>query len=669
MSIDQNGGRAKRDEQPNTEGVLQRKARGEGVDDMAVAHAGFGGQASEVPYRAEMEAGFGVDFGGVRAFSGGEAAEASRHLGAEAYTVGQNVAFADANPGKDVVAHELAHTIQQGGAPVSGGAVQTFGGEGAYEAEADDAAATVLAGGQAQVNMRTGASVQRWGGSDHYHIGNLAGQKALAKVRALGVKPKTKEVDIAHPDAPGTGQDGRRDIANPTKGETIDVNTGKTWGGLGSEGHISFGAATRYGGDYVTTADGLRAQTNEADLRLAHDNASMIGGAATNGNHFYPLNQVEYRGHHAKALAAARRGDMTTAMIEEGFANHFLADTFASGHVVPRALDSVEALHNEDPEVVFMAAATDGGFSNFLEYGWKGLQRSHHWHDAFCALEHGLPFSDGNRYHGDYYMDGTDLDRVSEVASESLSEVLAAGEGKEYHGNVRMVAPDFAAIAVDPVAGPMWRLMMKDYKADLDRARKAIGKDSKGRTDGGTAFSSKAVLNAMEADVFGAGKVVTPKNDLNTEREDLAKAFEAIEHYSNAQFNHNAALGPDGQNDDLEAPDEDKKNEKHWDAAALRDRGLLGGALEAAKAYKAAVVKASASNGAVAPEEMELANEAIEAATLMIENVPAWYSFASTVASYGRGKRKMRLLVPRIRAARAHAHVGESDLPLNSNAG
>jgi len=186
--------------------------------------------------------------------------------------------------------------------------------------------------------------------------------------------------------------------------------------------------------------------------------------------------------------------------------------------------------------------------------------------------------------------------------------------------------------------------------------------------DGGIGFSSKAALNAIEADVFGAGKVVTKKTDLDTERGHLIDAFEAIEHYSNAQFNHNAALGPDGQDDDMNAPDEKAKNEKHWDAAAMRDRGLLGGALEAAKAYKAAVVTASASGGAVAPEELKLADEAVEAATQLLENVPAWYSMASTVTAYGKAKRAMRLMVPRLREARGHAHLGESDLP-SVNAG
>ncbi|MEZ4402075.1 MAG: DUF4157 domain-containing protein [Kofleriaceae bacterium] len=638
--------------------MLQRKARGEGVDDMSVAQAGFAGTPGAIPYQSEMEAGFGTSFGGVQAHFGDNAAQASKHLGAEAYTVGQSVAFADANPSKAVVAHELAHTIQQGGSASPGGAgVQTYGGAGAYEHEADDAAATVLSGGKAEVNLRTGSSIQRWGGSDHYHIGNLAGEKALRKVRALGVNPATKTVDTAHPDAAGTAPEGRRDLQNPTATETVDVNTGRTWGGLGAEGHISFGAATRYGGDYVTTADGLKAQTREADLRLAHDTASMIGGASTNANHFYPLNRIEYQQHHATALAAARGGDMVTALTQEGFANHFLADCFASGHCVPRALDSIEALHNEDPEVVVQAGIFPAGFWSNAR---KGLMRSHDWHNVFCALPDGLPMSDGNRYHGDYYMDGSDLARVSDVASESLAEVLAAGEGKTYRGHVAIVTPDFAGIQADPVAGPMWRAMMKDYKADLDKARAAIGRrrgNSRGRTDGGSGFDSKAVLAEMETNVFGAGQVVTRHNDLDTRRHDVVKAFEAIEHYSTAQFSYNANLGPDGQNDDLEAPDEDARHEKAWDPAKMESQGLLGGALEAARKYQQGVAAAQAAGEPVGDDEAELAMEAVEAAQQLTDNVAHWYSgigdrFAGWSANFAKARRTLRQLVPRIRASR-----------------
>lgn len=647
------GGLAHRDEEtkPSIEGVLQRKASGDGVGDMDVARAGFGDRPGEVPYRAEMERGFGTSFAGVNAHFGEDAGQASRALGAEAYTVGQNVAFANPNPTREVVAHELAHTIQQGGStPTGGGEVQTFGGEGGFEAEADEAAASVLAGGQAEVNLRTGASVQRWGGSDHYHIGNLAGEKALKKVRALGMKVDSKKVDIAHADKPGTGEDGRKGLKDPVAGETVAVNTGKTWGGLGSEGQISFGAATRYGGDYVTDVDGLKAQTNEADLRLAHDNASMIGGAATNAAHFYPLNQAEYRGHHAKALVAARGGDMSKAMMEEGFANHFLADCFASGHTVPRSLDSVETMHNMDKTSVLSAFATLGGGTSFAENGYKGLMRSKSWHDFFCALPDGLPMSDGNRYHGDYYMDGTDLDRVSDVASESLAEVIAAGNGQHYQGNVRMVTPDFGAIQADPVAGPVWRMMMRDYESDLKKAQEQIKPGSKGKTDSGIGFNSQVALDMIEQNIFGEGKNANATaGDLGTRRHNVVEAFKAIDHYSNAQFNHNAELGPNGQNDDLEAPSEKDKKEKHWDSQKLKDLGLLQGALDAAKSYQHTVMAAGEH---AAPGEAELAAQCVKVAQALVDNAErGMFTRGAVIANYGKAMREMKGLIGRVEHA------------------
>jgi hypothetical protein len=68
------------------------------------------GSASEVPYRNEMEQRFGESFSAVSAYLG-------RHdqllpLAARAATYGGQVAFAEANPSREVVAHELAHVVQ-----------------------------------------------------------------------------------------------------------------------------------------------------------------------------------------------------------------------------------------------------------------------------------------------------------------------------------------------------------------------------------------------------------------------------------------------------------------------------------------------------------------------------------------------------------------------------
>jgi hypothetical protein len=71
--------------------------------------------------QAQMEAQFGRDFSGVRVHTGPRAADAARALHAKAYTVGQDVVFAEGEyapgtaGGRELLAHELAHTVQQRG--------------------------------------------------------------------------------------------------------------------------------------------------------------------------------------------------------------------------------------------------------------------------------------------------------------------------------------------------------------------------------------------------------------------------------------------------------------------------------------------------------------------------------------------------------------------------
>ncbi len=71
--------------------------------------------------RAFMEPRFGRDFSQVRVHSGPHAAESARAVNALAYTVGQNVVFAEnqyqpgSASGQRLLAHELTHVIQQTG--------------------------------------------------------------------------------------------------------------------------------------------------------------------------------------------------------------------------------------------------------------------------------------------------------------------------------------------------------------------------------------------------------------------------------------------------------------------------------------------------------------------------------------------------------------------------
>ncbi|MBL8893245.1 MAG: DUF4157 domain-containing protein [Rhizobiales bacterium] len=71
--------------------------------------------------RAYFEPRFGQDFSGVRIHLGGEANDAAHGINALAFTLGRHVAFADGQFGFDtqqgrrLIAHELAHTLQQSG--------------------------------------------------------------------------------------------------------------------------------------------------------------------------------------------------------------------------------------------------------------------------------------------------------------------------------------------------------------------------------------------------------------------------------------------------------------------------------------------------------------------------------------------------------------------------
>jgi hypothetical protein len=107
--------------------------------------------------RSEMEARFGHDFGDVRVHADGDADAAARELDARAYTVGVDIvfergAYAPATArGRHLLAHELAHVIQQ----ARGGAVRqpTPAGQAPHEGEAERAAAVVSAGGAAHVGL------------------------------------------------------------------------------------------------------------------------------------------------------------------------------------------------------------------------------------------------------------------------------------------------------------------------------------------------------------------------------------------------------------------------------------------------------------------------------------------------------------------------------------
>lgn len=79
-----------------------------------------GGTSLPAPVRGFMEPRFNADFSGVRIHTDDKAAELNQQVQAKAFTVGSHVFFGkgsfqpDTHSGKELIAHELTHTIQQG---------------------------------------------------------------------------------------------------------------------------------------------------------------------------------------------------------------------------------------------------------------------------------------------------------------------------------------------------------------------------------------------------------------------------------------------------------------------------------------------------------------------------------------------------------------------------
>jgi uncharacterized protein DUF4157/annexin-like protein len=84
------------------------------------------GQPFDVTTRAHMEPRLGHDFGSVRIHTDSRAVESARTVNARAYTVGRDVVFAagqyapTSSAGQELIAHELAHVVQQGASSTRG---------------------------------------------------------------------------------------------------------------------------------------------------------------------------------------------------------------------------------------------------------------------------------------------------------------------------------------------------------------------------------------------------------------------------------------------------------------------------------------------------------------------------------------------------------------------
>jgi hypothetical protein len=153
----------------------------------ALSHVLNGGTPLDPRLRAEMESRFGERFAGVRVHNDADAQRSAAEHEARAYTVGEDIVFGPdryephTSDGKQLLAHELAHVVQQR----RGGSPPKLNVDAVHERNAVQAAARIAAGASSvKVNGGTGVGLAREPEDD---------ESKKKRARKRPVEPPTKK--------------------------------------------------------------------------------------------------------------------------------------------------------------------------------------------------------------------------------------------------------------------------------------------------------------------------------------------------------------------------------------------------------------------------------------------------------------------------------------------
>ena len=153
--------------------------------------------------RAFFESGFGHDFAKVRIHTDARASDSARNVNARAYTVGRDIVFGrgeydpQSSAGRHLLAHELAHVVQQSGAGSAGEGVTRIGdANDAAESHAEHAANLVASAHRTAALAPELAHVLQQGGSRP-----LSGPATIQRQHAPDHAKKDSDCNIHNPRA------------------------------------------------------------------------------------------------------------------------------------------------------------------------------------------------------------------------------------------------------------------------------------------------------------------------------------------------------------------------------------------------------------------------------------------------------------------------------------
>jgi hypothetical protein len=201
--------------------------------------------------RSFMEPRFGADFSGVRLHTGSESAQLNRAISAQAFTQGQDIFLAEgkenieSSAGRQLLAHELTHTIQQGAAPVrrQHAAGQTGAIQRHSESELEEQIATAAIEDEEHVQLKAAEGVQRHPIAPSVEVGHEAafGERKTAEMQKIAANPvfiqKVRDAFSALVSSTLTGQDAATKQAQITSmqwqmdGDVAPANPAQVKGG------------------------------------------------------------------------------------------------------------------------------------------------------------------------------------------------------------------------------------------------------------------------------------------------------------------------------------------------------------------------------------------------------------------------------------------------------
>ncbi len=192
---------------------------------------GGSGKLLDPATRADMESKFGEDFSEVRVHTGEAASGAALDAGARAFTSGRDIVFGEGfyaplrSEGRRLIAHELAHVVQQsraGGKSASRSAVESEARQaGASAAAGQVATVQAGAGGGAQADPMTEDEIQQRIAENEAKVANASPQEADELFKEREALQQQMSAATPAPEAPAPPQPAQVPSAPPAEAPKV----------------------------------------------------------------------------------------------------------------------------------------------------------------------------------------------------------------------------------------------------------------------------------------------------------------------------------------------------------------------------------------------------------------------------------------------------------------